>query len=294
MKKYQCPPQRQDSSYGDNTLNVDISMVELKRLCSEYIDRLTVNDTEAEEIAKRTVGQSMDVSGEWQRQRRGRLTASVFGEICKQKLTTGFSKLTTRLLYGKYRETKGIRYDNLHEAEARTDYLKRLLVSSPLSSVSITGIHVDTKDCWLGASPDGLVTDPSYSIPNELLEIKCLLRAESTSLHDLSTEKEHCSTFCLSFKDSRLHLKHNHNYYYQIQGQLHVTGRTWCDFFDWTPRDNDYHLERIQYNPDFWKNMYPKLRYFYYNCMLPELSNPKHTSGQPVGEIVDIDISSDV
>ena len=35
MKKYQCPPQRQDSSYG-----VDISMAELKRLCSEYIDRL--------------------------------------------------------------------------------------------------------------------------------------------------------------------------------------------------------------------------------------------------------------
>ena len=40
--------------------------------------------------------------------------------------------------------------------------------------------------------------------------------------------------------------------------------------------------------------MYPKLRYFYYNCMLPELSDPKHTSGQPVHEIVDIDISSDV
>ena len=126
------------------------------------------------------------------------MTASVFGEICKRKLTTGFRKLTTRLLYGKYRETKGIRYDNLHEAEARTDYLKRLLLSSPLSSVSITGIHVDTKDCWIGASPDGLVTDPSYSIPNGLLEIKCLLRVESTSLHDLSTKKEHCSTFCLS------------------------------------------------------------------------------------------------
>ena len=57
-------------------------MAELKPLCSEYIDRLTVNDTEAEEIAKRTAGQSMDVSGEWQRQRHGRLT-------------TGFRKLTT-------------------------------------------------------------------------------------------------------------------------------------------------------------------------------------------------------
>ena len=62
MKKYQCPLQKQDSSYSDNSLNVDISMSELKRLCSEYIDRLTVNDTEAEGIAERTAGQSMNVS----------------------------------------------------------------------------------------------------------------------------------------------------------------------------------------------------------------------------------------
>ena len=37
-------------------------MSELKQLCSEYIDRLTVNVTEAEEIAKQTAGQSIDIS----------------------------------------------------------------------------------------------------------------------------------------------------------------------------------------------------------------------------------------
>ena len=61
MKKYHCPPQHQDSSYGQNPTDVDISLPELKRLCSEYIERLAVKDAEAEELAKRTAGQSMDV-----------------------------------------------------------------------------------------------------------------------------------------------------------------------------------------------------------------------------------------
>ena len=140
-------------------------MPELKRLCSDYIERLAVNDAETEEIAKRTAGQSMDVSGEWHRQR---LTASVFGEICKRKASTGFTKLTTRLLYGKYRETKGMRYGNCHDAQS--DYLKKIQVSSPLSSVSTTGIHIyiDTKECWPGASPDGIVTDPNRTNRNVL------------------------------------------------------------------------------------------------------------------------------
>ena len=35
--------------------------------------------------------------------------------------------------------------------------------------------------------------------------------------------------------------------------------------------------------------MYPKLRDFYYNCMLPELASPRRTYGQSVREKVNID-----
>ena len=114
-----------------------------------------------------------------------------------------------------------MRYGNCHGSKARSDYLKKIRVSSPLSSVSTTGIHIDTKECWLGASPDGIVIDANHTNPNGLLQIKCPLTAESTSIHDLSIKKEHRSTFCLSNKDSQLQLKRSHNYYYQIQGQLH-------------------------------------------------------------------------
>ena len=49
----------------------------------------------------------------------------------------------------------------------------------------------------MGASPDGLVMDPSEQQPLGLVEIKCPARAEKLSLFDLCTKKEHKSTFCL-------------------------------------------------------------------------------------------------
>ena len=77
----------------------------------------------------------------------------------------------------------------------------------------------------MGASPDGLVIDPSEQQPLGLVEIKCPARAEKLSLFDLSTNKEHKSTFCLRYIRDTYELKRRHNYYYQVQGQLHITRR---------------------------------------------------------------------
>ncbi len=203
----------------------------MKRLCGEYVARPRVSQSEADEISKQTVDQSMDVSGEWQLQRHGRLTASRFGKVSKHRASTGYTRLTTGILYSKHCETKAMRYGLVRESEAHNDYLRKKVMNNPLFSVTETGLHIDTTDHWLAASPDGLVTDPSESAYlNGLLEIKCPLLAESTSIHNLCTMKEHKSSFCLSSKgSSTFYLKRNHNYYYQIQGQLHVTRLNWCD-----------------------------------------------------------------
>ena len=67
---------------------------------------------------------------------------------------------------------------NLHEAE------KRELVSSPLSSVSITGIHVDTKNCWLVPH----LMD-NFLQMQVILEIKCPFSACHTNVLDLTATK---------------------------------------------------------------------------------------------------------
>ena len=141
----------------------------------------------------------------------------------------------------------------------------------------------------MGASPDGLVTDPSEIHPDGLVEIKCPARADKITLSDLCTDKQHKSSFFLQYINGEYQLKKGHNYYHQIQGQLHITGRQWCDFVVWTPSSTVDNLvvQRIYLDEDIWKKtIFPRLYRFYMGSMLPELASPRHISGQPVREVV--------
>ena len=55
---------RDDASYGTNPVEQDISSDDLKRLCNEYLARLTVNEQQQQSIAIRTTAQANDPSGE--------------------------------------------------------------------------------------------------------------------------------------------------------------------------------------------------------------------------------------
>ena len=48
-------------------------------------------------------------------------------------------------------------------------------------------------------------------------------------------------------------------------------------------------VERIAADDAFWNTVLPKLRRFYLGSMLPELASPRHPSGQPVREFVDLE-----
>ena len=139
----------------------------------------------------------------------------------------------------------------------------------------------------MAASPDGLVLDCSETDdPCGLLEMKCPARGEKISLVDLCTKPEHKpSAFFLRYVDGKFYLKTTHKSYYQIQGQLYITGRPWCDFVVWTPSYTS--VERIWFDTTLWsQKMYPRLREFYMNSLLSELTSPRHPSGQPIREPV--------
>lgn len=60
-----------------------------------------------------------------------------------------------------------------------------------------------------------------------------------------------------------------------MQGQLGILNLEWCDFVVWT--NVDLHVERVKADPEFWQlQCLPKLEYYYYNIMLPEIVYPRH------------------
>ncbi|KAK9727488.1 YqaJ-like viral recombinase domain [Popillia japonica] len=93
--------------------------------------------------------------------------------------------------------------------------------------VSPTGLWLD--NCgFIGASPDGLVGSDS------IVEAKCPYKFRDISLLEyLKTERSY-----IIYEEQGQHMiNKNHDYYHQIQGQLHITKRTQCYLVLWTPID---------------------------------------------------------
>ncbi|CAN7943224.1 unnamed protein product [Ixodes hexagonus] len=91
-----------------------------------------------------------------------------------------------------------------------------------------TGLHIHPNYSFIAASPDRIVT---MGTEEGLLEVKC-----PPSKMGLTPE-EACkyTDFCCEVVDGEVHLKgKKHPYYYQVQGQMAVTGHKWCDFVVWT------------------------------------------------------------
>ena len=107
-----------------------------------------------------------------------------------------------------------------------------------------------------------------------LVEVKCLFNAKE------KTVEEGCSgirSFCSEIVEQRPCLKTSHDYYYQVQGQMAVTGIHVCDFVIWTPKDIS--IQRINFDNEFWSNTcLPKREHFFFYFFLPEIIYPEQTA----------------
>ena len=101
---------------------------------------------------------------------------------------------------------------------------KKMTVHGNCYKVLTTGIHVCMNKPWLAASPDGLVEDPSESPERHhgLFEIKCPYSARMLKPSAACTE---LNRLCCCLINGTPALKRNHDYHYQIQGALYITGR---------------------------------------------------------------------
>lgn len=239
------------------------SLQQIAELAMDFIGRISLAPTTVAALEEATAEQSQ--SKRWHEEHFGRITSSRFGEIikCRQPST-----LCTRLLYlsKAVLSSAAIQWGRTNEQKAREAYAKQLL---PNLIVRCTGIRISG---FIGASPDGIVCSAHDHTIQGLLEIKCPYSARK------GTVAEACDTpsfFCKRDENGLINLRHKHNYYYQIQGQLAVFQAQWCDFVAWTPTDTV--IERISFDARFWEQeCLPRLTSFYYNSMLPEVIYPRH------------------
>ena len=247
---------------------------------------LAVTEADVQRIEEETRGQRE--SFKWFQFRRFRITASYFGEVRRRRETTQPEALVLRMLglnTCNRKESAAMVWGRSNESLALEKYKQKKLASSHEHVVvTQSGLWVSYEHPFLGASPDAAVCDPSESHPCGFVEIKCPYK------HRYNTIKEACAdpTFCcgLELCDGReeLKLKHTHLYYSQVQGQMAIGCRMWCDFVIYTTKEIS--VERIYFDKVFWSSeLLPKLVRFYDNCFAPEILHPMHAIGLPVRDL---------
>lgn len=202
-----------DKEYGPEAADFvpDMAPEIYKKNCDEFLQYLVKADKEAN--CEATVLQSDSQS--WINERRKRLTAPYFGNICKLKKTSTV-KTVAYLLYSSFKGNNATLFGLQNEEVAikEFDNLYDLKVKK-------CGLVIDTALPFLACSPDGLVGDDA------VVEIKSSYKAGDLSPIDACKTK--LIDFC-QYKENiqTITIKRSHNYFYQIQGVLHITNRKLC------------------------------------------------------------------
>lgn len=149
-------------------------------------------------------------SEDWFNLRKGKFTASTFKDLFMAETTAGYQKALYRVVFERL---SGERV----ESEFQSDYMKRGndLEAEAIKHYSLLTFNEVTNGgfCefneWIGASPDGLIGEDGQ------IQAKC--PAYNTMINYL------------------LKRELPKEYYYQVHGELLVTGRQWCDFIAYHP-----------------------------------------------------------
>ena len=255
---------------------------DLKTTMSAFKDSMNISEAKAREIEQSTRQQRL--SPLWFSARRYKITASKFGRVLSLKRETKPDNLVMEILQPKQFSTVATKYGINNESIAIQEYVSfQNTHGHPDLTVSASGFIIDTSHSFLGASPDDTVYDPSdIQEPFGFVEIKCPFTVRNQN------PVEACSSpgfFCtVNTATGELHLKESSVYYSQVQGQMGIGARPWCDFVVYTKKGLS--VERIPFNRSYWNNkLLLKLKEFYDCCILPEIVSPIHAMGLPVRDL---------
>jgi hypothetical protein len=270
--QYQVKPSQQPSAH-----NVP-DAPQLKETIAAFRKSL---DDQAREIERSTRDQRNCPL--WFNVRRHRITASFFGCVTSRKPTTPPDSLVMRIIQPIFFSKPATTYGVEKEECAAKEYMTYQNNNGhPEIVMTASGVIINPLWSFLGASPDGAIYDPLHlQEPFGFLEIKCPYSARNLTPAEACAKSGFC---CRLTSTGQLELKETHQYYAQVQGQMALGERPWCDFVLFTLKGIS--VQRICFNETYWTTkLLPKLTSFYDNCVAPELVSPVHSLGLPIRDL---------
>ena len=184
---------------------------------------------------------------EWHQLRRSRITSIKFREVCHTRAHSSAENLARRLLRPTH-QTADMRRGLDLEPTAIEEYCRVREVNHYQCGFLI---HPDAP--WMGASPDGIVFDPNGEPVFGLVEIKCPNVASYVD----------CPYIMSSGGNHKL--RKTHPYFWQVQGQMLISGCHWCDFVVYT--QEDMFIQRITRDNETTNAIKDRVDFFFFLCL---------------------------
>lgn len=217
---------------------------------------------QVEEITKQ-----QQKSNLWYLFRAGRITASKMYAISHTSMDNPSLSLLKCICYPEITKFYSVAtsWGCKLEEHALDLYRNVMMKEHQKFRVSKCGLFLSLERAYIGASPDGLAYCSCCG--EGCVEIKCPFKHKDVNI---SEAVERDDKFCL-YKDDNgvIKLRVDHSYYYQIQTQLYVCQKDYCDFVVYTTKA--LHIERIVPNLQFLSNLLSTCELFFKNIILPEV-----------------------
>ncbi|XP_014666936.1 PREDICTED: uncharacterized protein LOC106808645 [Priapulus caudatus] len=201
--------------------HVDLSAAQNQSLFEAFLAEYSesVTETMIENLERSTRGQGINLN--WRKARSVILTASHMGSIVKRQKVE-LDALVKTIAYPKVISgQKSLNYGNKNECKARREYAKWHIKQCGSVVVEDRGLIVSRELPFIGASIDGHVECPKCG--EGIVEIKCPYGTKQHAFRNLKPQTcAEATEFCSQLKDGKLILKSEHNYMYQVQGQMGV------------------------------------------------------------------------
>ena len=153
-------------------------------------------------------------------------------------------------------KTPALNWGITNEDKAQGAYWELVLEIHSNLEYFDSGLHVNPNFSHLGVTPDGIISCDCCG--KGLIQIKCPFKHRDKHPHEIPDG----DLYLQQDEGGEFHLRDDHEYYYQKQGQVAVSNMEYCDFICWTPYG--MHCETILQDPEhFYDITKPALDKFY-------------------------------
>ena len=233
-----------------------------------FFKHLRCSSEEIMALERATCGQARNQI--WHEHRKGRVTSSK-AHMCAKKVgdSGAISGKTDYVVasvmdYADPFVSPATTWGSSREKQAITRYYKE----SNHRSLKVTpcGMFVDKELSFVAASPDSLVQCECHG--KGILEVKNPWKYRDLTIDEYVSKSD---TYLKSDSQGVYYLDKSHEYYTQVQLQMHVSNTKWCDFC--VCLKNSFFVQNITYDETFTDVLLKKLFTMYHAIILPELES---------------------